>query len=338
MPETRYFYHSFPRQETEDEPKSSIGERGWKILLSMKQTGLILAPELVEWNPTATTGPPASSFRVQQRRISFTELAPGELKRHSEHFGPFAIEFDIATLRRLGATPVVYMPQDLGISNPLSFTGSFVVGHLDQIWHLLSILDSLDQNTNHPSSTTHIPLNSGGESWAVEWQTVRNLLACLQDQRAPFGAMLGAIEMARSLLYPADEGQNGSDTRLVFYHQREWRITGGHKLNGQQIGRKLSPVEKQRLLVINEHYWGGQVDNKSWQSRRVDEALVFQHAAVAPTDWLRLANRIIVPKEYLKEARHEFGDIVTASGSLKASRRRLRSGKLRWLQRRKGAR
>ena len=87
-------------------------ERGWNILRAIRRTGLVLAPELVEWTAPVSIGNP-TPIRLLQQRICFTELQPHELPAHSERFGPFAIEFDVTALRRAGALPVVYMPQAL---------------------------------------------------------------------------------------------------------------------------------------------------------------------------------------------------------------------------------
>jgi hypothetical protein len=76
----------------------------------MKEVGLVLAPELVNWDVSAISGG-AEQLHILQRRACFTELSATELVAHSAIFGPVAMSFDIARLRGAGATPVIYVPQ-----------------------------------------------------------------------------------------------------------------------------------------------------------------------------------------------------------------------------------
>ncbi len=103
MADTTFFYHSFPRPR-EGETRQELLARGLAILRSIRRTGLILAPEVVEWTTPVSLGS-SSPYRVLQERICFTELPPDELPAHSQHFGPYAIEFDIAGLRRPARCP-----------------------------------------------------------------------------------------------------------------------------------------------------------------------------------------------------------------------------------------
>ena len=54
MGEERFFYHSFPRPRAEEDA-SSTPERGLQILAYMKEVGLVLAPEVVQWDASALT-------------------------------------------------------------------------------------------------------------------------------------------------------------------------------------------------------------------------------------------------------------------------------------------
>ena len=108
MPRTKYFYHSFPRPR---DGEDTI-DRGLKILECLANVGIILAPEIVEWNQPLSNGNFRKHYTVQQR-ICFTEISPYELRAHGKKFGPFAIEWEINSLRQLGAIPVFYIPQAL---------------------------------------------------------------------------------------------------------------------------------------------------------------------------------------------------------------------------------
>jgi len=111
VPAKRFFYHSFPRRGRTTDAEI---EKGCKILILICAAGLLLAPEIVKWKHPHADGSPPREQETIQRRICFTELAPEELARHAEEFGHFALEFDIDTLKRMGAMPVFYIPQSIG--------------------------------------------------------------------------------------------------------------------------------------------------------------------------------------------------------------------------------
>jgi hypothetical protein len=120
----RYFYHSFPRRD-----RSTDGEmeKGRKILSLICEVGLVLAPEVVKWKTPHADGSPPRVQETIQRRVCFTELAPSELARHAEEFGHFALEFDVDTLKRMGAMPVFYIPQSAGDGEGVASLGSTLV-------------------------------------------------------------------------------------------------------------------------------------------------------------------------------------------------------------------
>jgi len=104
----RYFYHCFPRRGGE---LPQAIEKGCQILTTIRDLGLVLMPEIIEWNQPSADGAPPRVFPVLQKRVCFTELNSDELPQHTEKFGQFALEFDTNTLRSLGAIPVFYIPQ-----------------------------------------------------------------------------------------------------------------------------------------------------------------------------------------------------------------------------------
>ena len=199
----RFFYHSFPRPR-QGETDSETSRRGWAVLQSMRELGLILAPEIVEWHTPVSLGTP-SPTRILQRRICFTELSPQELREHSTRFGPFALEFETTALRRIGALPVIYMPQALSEQDHLALLGPFVVGHLGQIQGTLERLNELNQ-LDSPAYVQSIGASAvsddmmvnlrnvdetGGtvQEFQVQWKATRDLLDYIGFRTAPFNAM-----------------------------------------------------------------------------------------------------------------------------------------------------
>ena len=323
--EPRFFYHSFPRPRPGETP-SETASRGWAILQSMKKLGLILAPEVVEWRTPVNLGTP-SPIQILQRRICFTELSPQELTEHSKHFGPFALEFETTALRRVGALPVIYMPQALSEQDHLALLGPFVVGHLEQIRGTLEKLNSLDEigspaylqnlGATHIADDCIVTLTnedqSGGtvQTFQVPWKAIRDLLSYMNFETAPFNAMTGVTSITQALFYQTDDDHH--DQELGYYRQREWRITADYYVNGIRSGRSLQDEEKALLLELDESFWGGNT-LPSKPIPRVAEALALVQPA--PAELLEKVTRIIVPDDFADQARHSFGDRVTAVSQL----------------------
>ena len=328
--EPRFFYHSFPRS-LPGEAQREIASRGWAILRSMKKLGLILAPEVVEWHTPVSLGTP-SPIQVLQRRICFTELSPQELSEHSTRFGPFALEFDTTALRRIGALPVIYMPQALSEQDHLALLGPFVVGHLGQIRGTLERLNQLThlddpayvQNlgSNVVPDDFMVILRNGDASrgtvqeFQIPWKVIRDLLSFIEFETAPFDAMIGATSIAQAMFYPTDDHHH--DQELGYYRQREWRITADYYVNGSPRGRSLQDEEKRLLLELDESFWGRNT-HPSKPIPRVDEALALVQPT--PSELLDRVTRIIVPDEFSGQAHEILGRRVTAVSQLGHSKR-----------------
>ena len=322
--DTRFFYHSFPRPRR-DETQSETADRGWAILQSISKLGLILAPEVVEWHTPVNLGTP-SPMQVLQRRICFTELSPQELNGHSKRFGPFALEFDTAALRRIGALPVIYMPQALSEGDHLSLLGPFVVGHIEQIRSTLALLNQINQYLN-PAYLQSLGANRvaddcivtltnpddlGGtvQEFQVPWAAIRDILKFIGFRRAPFDAMMGATAIAQALFYPTDDDHR--DQELGYYRQREWRISADYSVSGSPRGRDLHDREKKVLLELDEAFWGRTI-HPSEPSPRVDKAVAL--AQPDPSELLGQVARIIVPDDHFGRAREVFGDRVESTSA-----------------------
>jgi hypothetical protein len=323
----RHFYHSFPRPRA-DEKRGDVVDRGLAILRSVVQSGLVLAPEIVEWKTPVNIGS-RSPIRLLQQRACFTELSLSDLPDHAKRFGPFALEFDILALRRVGALPVIYMPQSLSEHDHLALLGPMIVSHLGYIKYLLEQLNRLAQlgDPEHIKSTypgaTHIAddciltLENGDaargttvQTFQVPWSSIRDFLAYVGFENAPFSAMSGAAAITQSLFYPTD-GEH-VDERLGYYRQREWRITAGYSLNGIPRARDLTDLEKSNLLEIDSRFWSRALADDPGAFQRIDKAVALTQPGSA--DLLAMATRLIVPREALVEARKLFkGEVSEAN-------------------------
>ena len=323
MNSQRYFYHSFPRPRKCESYGETV-QRGWAILQSIKRLGLILAPEIVEWETLGSDGSP-SPTQLLQRRICFTELSTYELGEHSKSFGPFALEFDIMALRRAGALPVIYMPQALSEQDPLALLGPFTVSHLKHTEHTLTTLNKLDQFRELDTIQQIRPdappiaedcmftLRNGDESrgtlqeFKVPWSALRDLLRFISFESAPLNSMIGALSIAQSLFYPTDDAHE--DGPLGNYRQREWRITADYWVNGNPRARNLGEKEKKDLVETDGTFWNRELNFSNETFPRVDRAVaLFQPD---PQELFGMATRLIVPSEVIHEARQLVGDFLT---------------------------
>lgn len=322
MANTTFFYHSFPRPRR-GEARRALVRRGLTTLRSIQRKGLILVPEVVEWTAPVSLGSP-SPFRVLQQRVCFTELHPDELLAHSRHFGPYAIEFDIAGLRRAGAMPVIYMPQALSKDDHLALLGPFVVSHLAHIKHMLQSLGNLKQATDlnhlrkcHPEVKSFaddcmVTLKNGDEQrgtvqeFKIPVTSVRDLLSFIGFENAPFPAMLGALSIVQSLFYPTDN-EHLDEPILAYYRQREWRITADYSVNGQPRGTSLTSNEQEQLLQADGDFWKREIQFEDQKFRRVDKAVSL--ALPPPEDIRSIIKRVLVPSETIQQAERLFADV-----------------------------
>jgi hypothetical protein len=317
--ENRQFYHSFPRPRREEDD-AAIVSRGLKILTSIKERGLILAPEVVTWKQSFQNGTERVST-LRQFRICFTELSRAELPQHVERFGPFSIGFELDVLRRLGALPVSYMPQRVAEDCKLSNLGNTLVTQLIDVKYTLGELQKLADVSNPAVVSRGMPVDQdykirlqnllpdGREEPTAEVpaKVVRQVLSHIAFRNAPYDLMIGVLSHLQGLFYPTDDEIH--DELLAYYRQREWRILPGWNVDGIPHGRELRPEEKKKLLEIDGGFWSREVKDASGTFRRVDQAFIidqFENRSIS--DFISSA---IVPPAAAADARRLFGDKVS---------------------------
>jgi hypothetical protein len=229
----RSFYHSFPRIRPTDS-EASLKVKGLQLLKGIKDIGLILAPEVVEWSIPKLDGT-TQVIRNRQIRICFTELSLPELPGHAKTFGPFSVEFPIQLLRQFGILPVIYVPQMLEGDRFLSSIGPVMVSMFENARYTLDQLDQLFKLSDpewalefarktHPEATHVSPdyeinLQNSDEqkkivrTFPVKASVIRGVLEYLNYKTAPFDLMRGAIWAAQNLFYPTDDRSKKSVRR-----------------------------------------------------------------------------------------------------------------------------
>jgi hypothetical protein len=323
----RFFYHSFPRPRPGDQTGTIIA-KGLNILRNVKDLGLVIAPEIVEWKQPLVDGTHRVT-RLRQKRISFTELARSQVAEHGKKFGPFSLELRIEVLRRMGALPVIYMPQSLRMSGDLSNLGAMIVTQLGDVRYTIAQLQHLSQvadpqwtlaNAVFPPglAATHVSpdytinlRNTGDKGDVVAENTVpakfvRDVIEYICFKNAPLDLMIGVLSLMQTLFYPTDDDRH--DDLLSYYRQREWRISGGFLFNGIAHGRPLCDTEKSRLLEIDQRFWSREISDNQGSFRRIDETVVFDQ--FEGKHIRELLSAVIVPPQAFEQAKALFGDIV----------------------------
>ena len=251
----RFFYHSFPRPRR----KGGDGQlKGLKILEAIVDFGLVLAPEATQWEYPHANRSPARRMEIAQRRVCFTELEPAELPEHARVFGPFALEFDVETLKSFFAMPVFYVPRGEGdrasIGETLVLQVADAMSLIDRIAKVKAVVDT----TSTPDGRLLVRSGFIGGSQkdaSLSVEETRLALDSLTHGVTPPEMLALALEGVMNFFYPADADNRFEDRELKYYRQREWRIAGNVGRLGQDMMGVLSPAFAARLIEIDEDFW-----------------------------------------------------------------------------------
>jgi hypothetical protein len=297
----RFFYHSFPRRGRSTD--SEI-EKGCKILSLICDAGLVLAPEVVKWHYPHADGSPPREQQTIQRRICFTELAPDELIEHAKEFGHFAIEFDVQTLKRMGAMPVFYIPQPTETDkHGVASLGSTLVIQAIDAMILAMRISGVKKILDDPATTqSSLDCTFGFENlktFQLSVPEARNVIDGLTYAITPPDMLEHALSGLLSCFYPADNLRDNK--ALAYYRQREWRIAWNFSIRGDEVLRRPSDELIGRLLDIDADFFARDFPTASGTSRLANEALLFPGMMGKRT--IEMANRVVVPREALTSAK-----------------------------------
>jgi hypothetical protein len=250
----RFFYHSFPRRGKNTD--SEI-ERGCKILTLIRDCGLLLTPEVVKWEYPHADGSPPRKNHMVQRRMSFTELAPSQLKGHANEFGHFALEFEIDTLKNLGAIPVFYVPNPGTLASPLGQT------LVMQLIDAMCLVDRLSKVKKFIESTCTVGsrqdftfgFSDRQKLFSLDVSETQRALEGITHAITPVAMLSLGLEGALNFFYPTDDARDNNGP-LKYYRQREWRITGNIGFGGEGLMRLPSPELINALLELDAPFFG----------------------------------------------------------------------------------
>ena len=261
----------------------------------MKEMGLLLTPEIIEWPEVQPDGSLSEPWYVAQKRCCFTELAPAELPQHAEVFGHFALEFEIQVLRSLGAIPVFYLPRTSEANGGLEAMATALVagiGQLEVLFDRLSQLEGLVRSNPHKDErllvtengiVTHDTRCSVGEA--------EELLSFLTEGLPPALSLHAILKTMSGFFYPTE------DLRYTdlqgYYQQREWRILANMARDGVELTRPLHAGEMESLLELDRAFFSRELSFRTGPFRGVDQCRLFEQ--LDGKSIIRYASRVIVP-------------------------------------------
>jgi hypothetical protein len=313
----RYFFHSFARPKVNEAEDETL-ERSLSILALMKEVGLVLAPEVVSWDITASGGG-NQRFSILQKRACFTELALDELLPHSRIFGPISLTVKIAELRAAGATPVIYVPQGLQDSplSQISSTCAYGAYHTQAVLKQLqgvkeqSDLHIVARLANMPVSPDYELILRNPDAagnivaeYHVSAKHVQHVLQHVGFNNMPFDHSVGILSVFLNMFYPTDNAHTGDD--LGYYRQREWRLIAGDvNFNGRPLGRSLSADEVKRLEKTDGRFWNRELTIGEVTQRRSALAVIYD--PLPGWDFLKSVDAIYAPRHALDRIRDIVG-------------------------------
>ncbi|MDO8677968.1 MAG: hypothetical protein Q7R30_05310 [Acidobacteriota bacterium] len=188
-----------------------------------------------------------------QRRMCFTELARAELRPHADTFGPFALQFRIEQLRKLGALPVIYVPDRTSETPALDWAGVSLLARIADAAQVIgNLVDT--QNLQGATLVANLTLREGGAHSRAfderETAAIRDYVTLIQGAPGQrLSEIVGALRALASMFYPTENLQYTD--LLGYYRQREWRLFSGPQIAGKPTTSLATDEQRQELLQID---------------------------------------------------------------------------------------
>lgn len=305
MPD-RFFYHSFPRRGANSELEI---DKGCSILASMRDLGLGLIPEFIEWRQPLPGGQ-ARLFPKVQQRACFTELEPAELPMHAERFGRFALEFDEITMREMGGVPVFYIPQPASESGG-SQLGALLLSVTSDAQTLANRIRSVAEIIGGPERSQKVDVTTSftlspetAKTFRIDKNEAQVVFDMLGNALTPWDQLEHGLGFLLNMFYPADDIARGRP--LDYYRQREWRIGASFAVGGKNVMRSVAKEEEAVFIAIDPDFFLRPVRRGFEEARVIDRTIVMPSLDGIP--FLQLARRIIAPADAIDRVR----ELVTA--------------------------
>lgn len=300
-------FHSFPRRRDEESWRGTL-KKGFAVVRSFLDNGLLLAPENFEIPLLDAAGKQVDGVTFLQSRICFTEIHASELENHAKLFGPFSIAFEIDDIRRLGGLPVHYVPLPNG--SHLYGLGSEIIGGIADATRVVAALSQIRAQVEK-SSTLGLVVTR-----AENGQEVRDAVRFNEEQTTlvrsfldEFVALCGSdlnilhqkLLAAGACFYPTEHPTRTG--KLHYYRQREWRIVEcGLKQNDRDLAPRATEIQKATLRSIDAEFFGKSVSVPAqsrigeWMDARMVDRCRFL-ARVGDLDVRSLAKFLVIPDD-----------------------------------------
>ena len=306
MAQERYLYHCFPRRGANGAEETA---KGLEVLECIRDFGLLLLPESIEWSQPVT-GQPPRTFPVIQPRVCFTDLSPAELPEHAARFGHFALELETESARQLGAIPVFYVPQrDGGVGTSLVALLLDARAVIDRARITHDVLNGDTPVNERIALTVGFTRNpQDKQAFDIHRDESKVLLNALNHQITPWPMLSAGMDALLNFFYPADNTIH--DKPLQYYQQREWRIACNFAINGVDVLRKPTEEEVRRISQIDEEFFLRPMNTDHGPISRFDRSLI--HPGLHGETILQMTRRLIVPQSAMKECQELLANIERA--------------------------
>lgn len=263
----------------------------------MRDLGLALIPEFIEWRQPLSDG----KFRVfpkVQQRACFTELTPPELPEHARRFGHFALEFDQMTIREMGAVPVFYIPQP-GPEAGGSQLGTLLLSVVSDAHALANRLEVVSRVISDPKASRNLNITTSfsmspetSKKFVIDKNEAKVVFDMLGNALTPWAQIEHGLAYMLNMFYPTDDIDR--DRPLDYYRQREWRIGAAFSINGNNIMRSISKIEEAIFAEIDHDFFFRQIRKGFDEARMIDKTIILP--AMKGRPFLCLARRILAPQ------------------------------------------
>jgi hypothetical protein len=279
------------------------------VLKCIRDVGLLLLPEAIEWSQPVTNQQPRT-FPVVQTRICLTDLAPNELPDHAAIFGHFALEFEMEVARQLGAIPVFYVPQrDGGIGSSLLailLDARAVIDRATITHNILNGNTPVNERVDLTVGFTRNPQDK--KTFNIHRDESKVLLEAFDHQVTPWPMLSTGMDALLNFFYPADNTIH--DKPLQYYRQREWRIACNFAIDGVDVLRRPNEDEIDRITKIDEQFFLRPMTTDHGIINPFSRSLI--HPGLNGKTILQLARRLIVPKAAMKECQELLANVEGA--------------------------
>jgi hypothetical protein len=307
------FFHSFPRDRSLRGAAASL-----KILRSVLKFGLLLVPEIVNYPAELRdAGDERDKIVSVQRRLSLTMLPPEQLLDHCKIFGPVSLEFSPLAARRLGAMPVMYLPQATagGLEVGLDQLGYFFSYRIAELHQLCDRIIDLQKKIGQHRSSDLIKIYDRGKGKEVEIENRRLKtlfdLIVEPDNVEAFAATLQALS---SLFYPTDEFRHSAElvkSPLYYYFQREWRVLSGLVLDGDEVDLPLSHEECKMVSSTNPGFFKEIISLRHRMVRRIEACTIIR--AIVNRPIRELIEQVYIPARWQSAAKELLDEFSMSS-------------------------